>query len=42
MQKVVKYENFCHGNMAASLEVLRNSHIGLRAASRDYHVHKYK
>jgi len=42
MQKVVKYSNFAPENMAVTLEALRNSHIGLRAASRVYHLWKDK
>jgi hypothetical protein len=40
MPKIVKYGNFASENMKVTLEVLRNSHIGLRAASRDYHLRK--
>jgi hypothetical protein len=42
MPKVVKYRNFAHESMKVNVEVLRNSHIGLPAASRDYHLRKDK
>jgi hypothetical protein len=36
MAKFVKYKYFAPENMETTLEAIRNSHIGLRAASRDY------
>jgi hypothetical protein len=41
MSKFVKYKYFAPENMEATLEALRNSHIGLRAASRDYRLRKH-
>jgi hypothetical protein len=41
MPKVAKYRNFAPENMAATLEALRNRHIGLRAASPVYDFRKY-
>jgi hypothetical protein len=32
---------FAPENMAVTLEGLRNSHIGLRTAARDYHLQQY-
>jgi len=40
--KVDKYRYFVPENMETTLEALRYSHIGLRAASRDYHLRKNK
>ena len=37
---VVKYRNVARENMKVTVEVLRNSHIGLITASRDYHLRK--
>jgi hypothetical protein len=40
MPKVVKYGNFALENLAVTLEAFRNSHIGLRTASREYNFRK--
>jgi hypothetical protein len=40
MPKVAIYRHFAPENMTVTLEALRNSLIGLRAASRDYHLRK--
>jgi hypothetical protein len=42
MAKLVKYKYFAPEYMEATLEALRNSHIGLRAASRVYRLRKHK
>jgi hypothetical protein len=38
--KAVIYGNFAPENMKVTLEVLRNSHIDLPGASREYHLRK--
>jgi hypothetical protein len=40
MPKVVKYGSLAREKMEVNAEALRKSHIGLRAASRDYHLRK--
>jgi hypothetical protein len=40
MPKVAEYGKFAHENVAVTLEALRNSHVGLRATSRHYHLRK--
>jgi hypothetical protein len=40
MLKVAKYGNFAHENVEVTVEVLRKSLIGLRAASRVSYLRK--